>query len=101
VEFACASSDLVATVGSSNPSVVLLTWTQSSTCAQTACMTLRRNSAKLPIIVLGPKVRSVAKIRLLEMGADDFVEEPFDDDELIARIRSLIRNAELNTNLGR
>ena len=64
-------------------------------------MTLRRNSAKLPIIVLGPKVRSVAKIRLLEMGADDFVEEPFDDDELIARIRSLIRNAELNTNLGR
>ena len=56
------------------------------------CRELRRNeeTAVLPIIMLTAEVGS-EKTRGLEAGADDFIAKPFDQDELFARVHSLLR----------
>lgn len=51
---------------------------------------IRRESG-LPILMLTSKNDSASKVRGLRMGADDYLTKPFDMDELIARIGSLIR----------
>jgi DNA-binding response OmpR family regulator len=50
----------------------------------------RRDVPDLPVIVLGPDDFET-KVRLLELRADDYIVEPFDSAELLARIGSLIR----------
>jgi len=48
---------------------------------------------KLPLIVVGPKIDGREKACMLDAGAADYVEFPFDPDELLIRIRSLIRTS--------
>jgi len=50
-----------------------------------------RRESSLPILMLTSKNDSVSKVRGLRAGADDYLTKPFDMDELIARIVSLIR----------
>ena len=45
----------------------------------------------MPILMFTSKNDSVSKVRGLRAGADDYLTKPFDMDELIARIVSLIR----------
>ena len=54
------------------------------------CRQIRINTPKLPIIIVGPN-NADTKVRLFELGADDYIVEPFDHRELFARIQSLIR----------
>ena len=50
-----------------------------------------RKESSLPILMFTSKNDSASKVRGLRMGADDYLTKPFDMDELIARIVSLIR----------
>ena len=50
-----------------------------------------RKESSLPILMLTSKNDSASKVRGLRAGADDYLTKPFDMDELIARILSLIR----------
>ena len=50
-----------------------------------------RKESSLPILMFTSKNDSVSKVRGLRMGADDYLTKPFDMDELVARIVSLIR----------
>ncbi len=50
-----------------------------------------RKENSLPILMLTSKNDSICKVRGLRAGADDYLTKPFDMDELIARIVSLIR----------
>jgi DNA-binding NtrC family response regulator len=45
----------------------------------------------LPIILLTAKDDKESKVRGLDIGADDYVTKPFDIDELVARIRAMLR----------
>lgn len=51
---------------------------------------IRKNS-NIPIVVLGENTRPVDRITALEIGADDYVSIPFDMDEVIARVRAVMR----------
>jgi DNA-binding response OmpR family regulator len=51
---------------------------------------LRANS-DVAIIMLTGKVNTVDKVVGLELGADDYVTKPFDERELLARIRTVLR----------
>lgn len=46
---------------------------------------------RLPILVLSGSEKSEDRVRCLTLGADDFVIKPFNPEELVARIRNLIR----------
>lgn len=56
--------------------------------------------AGLPILLLTALNRPEDKVRGLEAGADDFLSKPFDESELSARVRSLLRVKALQDRLA-
>jgi two-component system response regulator RegX3 len=60
------------------------------------CRRIRATST-VPIIMLTAKDSEVDKILGLELGADDYVTKPFSSRELLARVRAVLRRAELRT----
>ncbi|QIB70464.1 response regulator transcription factor [Aminipila butyrica] len=52
-----------------------------------------RAQSNIPILMLTSKDDSMSKVQGLRSGADDYLTKPFDMEELIARILSLIRRA--------
>ena len=60
---------------------------------QEVCREIRRESLTVPIIILSALSDVRHKVLLLEMGADSYVTKPFSPRELLARVRTLIRNA--------
>lgn len=57
------------------------------------CQRIRKRS-NVPIIILSGRSSVVDKSAALEMGADDYITKPFSLDELLARIRALLRRSE-------
>jgi len=57
----------------------------------TVCRNLRAAGKTMPIIMLTAKDAIVDKVSGLDTGADDYVVKPFSFEELVARIRSLLR----------
>lgn len=53
--------------------------------------TIRKNEINTPVIMLTAKDTVKDKIGGLDRGADDYLTKPFDFDELLARIRALLR----------
>lgn len=51
-----------------------------------------RGRSRVPIIVLSSRSDEKAKVRALDLGADDYVTKPFGMAELIARIKTAIRH---------
>jgi DNA-binding response OmpR family regulator len=69
----------------SRPDLVLL----GDTAALEEC---RARHGDVPVIVLGaPESDTVDRVRALERGCDDFLSKPFDYEELLARIRAVLR----------
>ena len=52
-----------------------------------------RKRTSVPIIMLTARVHRRDRIQGLESGADDYLPKPFDPDELLARIRAVLRRA--------
>jgi two-component system OmpR family response regulator len=52
-----------------------------------------RRSKKTPVLMLTARDAARDRVRGLDGGADDYVVKPFDLDELLARLRALIRRA--------
>ena len=56
---------------------------------------LVRAEGRIPLILLTARDQKEDKLKGFEMGADDYVTKPFDFDELLARIRAVLRRAQL------
>ena len=59
------------------------------------CRRLRQDSSSVPILMLTSKSSELDRVVGLEIGADDYVTKPFSILELIARIKAILRRAEL------
>jgi two-component system KDP operon response regulator KdpE len=53
---------------------------------------MRQRNEGVPIVVLSSRGEEAAKVRALDLGADDYVTKPFGMDELLARIRAALRH---------
>ncbi len=53
---------------------------------------MRETNEGVPIVVLSSRGDESAKVRALDLGADDYVTKPFGMDELLARIRAALRH---------
>lgn len=74
-----------------NYDVIILDLTLPSRDGVKVCKAIRKNEINTPVLMLtgrsGPNDRVVG----LDSGADDYLIKPFDPDELLARIRALLR----------
>lgn len=57
----------------------------------TICRNLRRNQIHTPILILTAKGQIDDKVQGLDSGADDYLTKPFSFEELLARVRALVR----------
>jgi len=55
------------------------------------CKEIRGNNKNVPIVVLTIKSEIVNKLNLFDKGADDYLTKPFSFEELLARIRAVLR----------
>ncbi|MDR0277526.1 MAG: two-component system response regulator OmpR [Paucimonas sp.] len=56
-----------------------------------ACRRLRAANNQVPIIMLTAKGDELSRIKGLELGADDYLAKPFNPDELVARVKAVLR----------
>ncbi|HBK51627.1 MAG TPA: two-component system response regulator OmpR [Pseudomonas sp.] len=56
-----------------------------------ACKRLRQQNNQIPIIMLTAKGDELSRIKGLELGADDYLGKPFNPDELMARVKAVLR----------
>jgi len=56
-----------------------------------------RQVSTIPIIMLTVKGEEVDKIKGLELGADDYMTKPFSPQELVSRVKAMLRRAEMPT----
>lgn len=59
-----------------------------------ACMNLRRRRVGTPILMLTALSTTGDKVKGLDAGADDYLTKPFEFDELLARVRALLRRGQ-------
>jgi DNA-binding response OmpR family regulator len=55
------------------------------------CEEIRKAGKDVPIIVVSVKTEATTKVDLLNAGADDYLTKPFSLDELLARMKALLR----------
>jgi DNA-binding response OmpR family regulator len=60
------------------------------------CRRLRQNSSSVPVLMLTSKSSELDRVVGLEIGADDYVTKPFSVLELIARVKAILRRADLS-----
>jgi DNA-binding NarL/FixJ family response regulator len=90
VEVATGEAALAA-VHASRPALVLMEVSLPGASGYEICRELRDEyDEELPIIFLsGERTETFDRVAGLLLGADDYIVKPFDDDELIARVRRL------------
>ena len=59
------------------------------------CKKIRQEKNHTPILMVTSKSEEIDKIIGLEVGADDYITKPFSIRELIARVKAILRRAEL------
>jgi two-component system response regulator MprA/two-component system response regulator TrcR len=55
---------------------------------------LRQEGNRVPVVMLTARDTTLDKVHSLDLGADDYLTKPFEIDELLARIRALLRRVE-------
>ncbi|MGH7196097.1 MAG: response regulator transcription factor [Candidatus Saccharimonadales bacterium] len=79
--------------------LVLLDWMIPGTYDGPALIKLwRGNKQHLPILMLTAKSAIGSRVQGLDVGADDYLAKPFSYDELLARIRALLRRPQAHQN---
>lgn len=74
------------------PDVVILDWMLPELDGIEVCRRLR-SAGNVPIIMLTAKDSVTDRVQGLDAGADDYLVKPFEFEELLARIRALLRRA--------
>ncbi len=79
------------------PDVVLLDVMMPKMDGFTVCQRVREFST-VPIIIVTARGQDQDKIRGLDLGADDYLTKPFSVDELLARVRAVLRRSQFAAN---
>jgi two-component system response regulator MprA len=66
----------------------------------TTCRRLRALGATMPVLMLTARDMVGDRVTGLDAGADDYLAKPFELDELLARVRALLRRSAMNADTG-
>ena len=91
VETAGDGAAAVARWNEARPDLILLDVMMPEKNGFDVCREVRRRDSLTPVIMLTAKGEEIDKVVGLELGADDYVVKPFGANELLARIRAVLR----------
>jgi len=80
-------------VAETAPDLIILDWMLPGMDGLEVCRRLRLAGHQLPILMLTARDALIDRVRGLDEGADDYLTKPFETDELLARMRALLRRA--------
>jgi len=92
VEAAASKAEAVAALAARPPDALVLDLVLPDGQGVELCQEVRRWS-RLPIVVLSAVGDEREKVRALDAGADDYITKPFGTDELLARLRVVLRRS--------
>jgi two-component system response regulator MprA len=75
------------------PDVAVLDVMMPNVDGLTVCRVLRAEKNRIPVLMLTARTETPDRVAGLDAGADDYLPKPFDLDELLARLRALLRRA--------
>jgi DNA-binding NarL/FixJ family response regulator len=82
-------------VRESRPSIVLLEIPLGGMSGYEVCRALREEASEMPIVfVSGSRTESYDRVAGLLVGADDYIVKPYAPDELLTRVRHLVRRSQ-------
>ncbi len=75
------------------PDIIILDWMLPELSGIELCRRIRKHKEhkNIPIIMLTAKGEEEDKLRGLEIGADDYITKPFSVNELVARVKAVLR----------
>ena len=76
------------------PDVVVLDVMMPNVDGLTVCRVLRAERQRIPILMLTARTETPDRVAGLDAGADDYLPKPFELDELLARLRALLRRSQ-------
>ena len=81
------------------PNLLLLDWMLPDLSGIEICKSIRKDTSykNLPVIMLTAKGEEEDKIKGLDSGADDYLTKPFSYNELLARIKAILRRSDPKT----
>lgn len=71
--------------------LVVLDWLVPDVDGLAVCRDIRQSGARVPVLMLTARGEVRERVLGLEAGADDYMVKPFEVDELLARVRALLR----------
>ncbi len=74
-----------------SPDLIILDLMLPGFSGEEVCRNLRQEGFRVPIIMLTAKSALEEKVQGLALGADDYVTKPFSPQEIIARVKSILR----------
>jgi len=92
VDTAETKADALAALAARPPDALVLDLVLPDGEGVEVCREVRRFSS-LPVLVLSAVGDEREKVRALDAGADDYITKPFGTDELLARLRAVLRRA--------
>jgi DNA-binding response OmpR family regulator len=75
--------------------LIVLDWMLPGKDGLTLCRDLRQRGCKAPVLMLTARDALSDRVAGLNTGADDYLTKPFAFDELLARVRALLRRSDL------
>ena len=87
--------EALSSIGAQAPDLLVLDLMLPGVDGLDVCRAVRGNdrTAAVPIIMLTARAEESERIVGLEIGADDYIAKPFSPNELVARVRALLRRA--------
>lgn len=95
VDEATDGQEAITKIAESRPDLVLLDWMLPAMSGIEVCRQIRRRpgTRDLPVIMVTARAEEADSVRGLNTGADDYITKPFTIDNLLARIRALLRRS--------
>jgi len=83
--------DALMRIADENPDLAVIDLMMPNMDGYDLCRKLRQYYENLPVLMLTARAELPSKVKGFEAGADDYLTKPFEGDELLLRVRALLR----------
>lgn len=89
--------DALLNITAENPDLAIVDLMMPNMDGYGLCRKLRQYYENLPVLMLTAKSELASKVKGFEAGADDYLTKPFEGDELLLRVKALLRRYKIET----